>query len=44
MPFTILLYYEALLFPLLELEKHVLLSNAEMDFSPSDVDPYLGGP
>ena len=38
------LSHEALLFPLLELEKHVLLSDAEMDFSPSYVDPCIGGP
>jgi hypothetical protein len=39
-----MLYHEALLFPSLESEKHVLLSDTETDFSPSDIDPYLGGP
>ena len=43
-PSLSLLYHEVLLFSLLELEKHVLLSDAEMDFSLFDVDPCLGGP
>ena len=33
-----------LLFPLFEPEEHVLLSNAEADFSSSYVDPCSGGP
>ena len=43
-PSLSLLYHEVLLFSLLELEKHVLLFDAEMDFSPSDIDSCLGGP
>jgi len=43
LPFAALLYHEALLFPALEPEKHILLSDTEMDFSPSDIDPCLGG-
>ena len=44
LPFTVLLDHEALLFLLLELEKHILPSNMEMDFSLSDIDPCLGRP
>ena len=44
LPIAIMLYHEALLFPTLKLEKHVLLSDTETDFSPSDIDPCLGGP
>ena len=44
LPFTVLLDHEALLFLLLKPKKHVLLSDAEMDFSLSDIDPCLGGP
>ena len=43
-PFTVLLDHEAPLFPFLKLEKHVLPSDTEMDFSLSNIDPCLGGP
>ena len=35
---------EALLFPVLKLEEHILLTDMESDFSSPDVDPCLGGP
>ena len=44
LPFTVLLDHEALLFFLLEPEKHILPSDTEMDFSLSDIDPCLGRP
>ena len=44
LPFSVLLYHEALLFPLLEPEKHILPSDTETYFSLSDIDPCLGGP
>ena len=44
LPFTVLLDHEALLFLLLEPEKHILLSDTEADFSPPDIDPCSGGP
>jgi len=39
-----LLDHEALLFLLLEPEKHILPSDTEMDFSLSDIDSCLGRP
>jgi hypothetical protein len=39
-----MLIQDTLLFPLLEFEDHVLLSDAEADFSSSYVDPCTGGP
>ena len=44
LPFTVLLDHEALLFLLLEPEKHILPSDTETDFSLSDIDPCLGRP
>ena len=43
-PFVILLVQDVLLFPLLEFKEHVLLSNAEANFSSSYIDPCPGGP
>ena len=42
--FAILMDQEALLLPVFKLEKHVLLLDAEADFSSSDVDSCLGSP
>ena len=39
--FAVLVYQEALLFLLLEPEKHILPSDMEIDFSLSDIDPSL---
>ena len=44
LPFVILSVQDALLFPLFESEEHVLLSDAEADFSSSHVNPCSGGP
>ena len=44
LPFTVLLDHEALLFPFLKPEKHVIPSDTETDLSFSDMDPSLGGP
>ena len=44
LPFTVLLDHEALLFLLLEPEKHILPSDMETGFSLSDIDPCLGRP
>ena len=44
LPFAIMLYHEVLLFPSLKPEKHVLLSDAESDFSSPDIDPCPGSP
>ena len=44
LPFIILLVQDVLLFPLFEFEEHVLLSDAEADFSSSYVDSCSGGP
>ena len=44
LPFTVLLDHEAMLFLLIEPEKHILPSDTETDFSLSDIDPCLGRP
>ena len=44
LPFTVLAYQEALLIPMLEPEKYVLLSDTKADFCPPDIDPCSGGP
>ena len=38
------MYLEALLIPMLEPEKYVLLFDTEADFSPPDIDPCSRGP
>ena len=43
-PFAIQMDQEVLLLPVFKPEKHVLLSDAEADFSSSDIDRCLGGP
>ena len=42
--FIILSVQDSLLFSLFEFEEHVLLPDAEADFSSSHIDPCSGGP
>ena len=44
LPLAILANQEALLFPVFKPEEHILLTDTELDFSFSDVDPCLSGP
>ena len=44
MPLAVLLDQDTLLLLFLESEEHVILPDAEVDFSPSYVDPHSGGP
>ena len=44
LPLAILANQEALLFPVFRPEKHVLLFDAEADFSSSNIDPCSSGP
>jgi len=44
LPIVIILIQDTLLSPLLEFEDHVLLSDAEANFSSFYVDPCPGGP